>query len=98
MTALHSCTAEAGHQIQGPYRWGNPQAYQRGNPSTKVFFGQHHATWIPQGYPNAGKIMVFNNGLNRSGNYSSVDMIAPALNGSNTYDVPASTAFLPALG
>lgn len=77
------------------YRWGNPQAYQRGNPSTKVFFSQHHATWIPQGYPNAGKIMVFNNGLNRPGTYSSVDMITPALNGSNTYDVPASSAYLP---
>ncbi len=77
------------------YRWGNPQTYQRGNPSTKVFFGQHHATWIPQGYPNAGKILVFNNGLNRSGTYSSIDMIEPPLNLSNTYDVPVSTAFLP---
>ncbi|HLP51308.1 MAG TPA: aryl-sulfate sulfotransferase [Chitinophagales bacterium] len=77
------------------YRWGNPQAYQRGNPSTKIFFGQHHATWIPQGYPNAGKILVFNNGLNRPGTYSSIDMIEPPLNLSNTYDVPASTAFLP---
>ncbi|MBK8657845.1 MAG: aryl-sulfate sulfotransferase [Bacteroidetes bacterium] len=77
------------------YRWGNPQAYQRGNPSTKVFFSQHHATWIPQGYPNEGKIMVFNNGLNRSGTYSSIDMIEPPLNVSNTYDVPVSTAFLP---
>ena len=77
------------------YRWGNPQAYQRGNPSTKVFFGQHHATWIPQGYANEGSILVFNNGLNRPGNYSSVDMIIPALNATNTYDVPASAAFLP---
>lgn len=77
------------------YRWGNPQAYQRGNPTTKKFFAQHHATWIPTGFPNAGKILVFNNGLNRPGTYSSIDMIEPPLNSSNTYNIPATTSFLP---
>lgn len=76
------------------YRWGNPQAYQRGNPTTKVFFGQHHATWIPGGFPNAGKILVFNNGLNRPGTYSSIDMIEPPINASNQYTI-GTTAFLP---
>jgi hypothetical protein len=77
------------------YRWGNPQAYQRGNPSTKVFFGQHHATWIPSGFPNAGKILVFNNGLNRPGTFSSIDMIEPPINASNQYTIGATTAYLP---
>lgn len=76
------------------YRWGNPQAYQRGNPNTKVFFGQHHATWIPAGFPNAGKILVFNNGINRPGTYSSIDMIEPPINASNQYQI-GTTAFLP---
>ncbi|MFM2376210.1 MAG: hypothetical protein RLZZ165_1307 [Bacteroidota bacterium] len=98
-TTAEAATHAGGNSGRGGdllYRWGNPQAYQRGNPTTKVFFGQHHATWIPQGYPNAGKILVFNNGLNRPGTYSSIDMVEPPLNLSNTYDVPASTAFLPA--
>jgi hypothetical protein len=77
------------------YRWGNPQAYQRGNPSTKKLYGQHHSTWIPQGYPNEGKLLVFNNGLNRPGNYSSIDIIAPPLNESNTYSIDASSQYLP---
>lgn len=77
------------------YRWGNPQAYQRGNPSTKSFFGQHHATWIPSGYPNAGKILVFNNGLNRTGTFSSIDMIETPINSMNQYPIGATTAFLP---
>jgi Arylsulfotransferase (ASST)/Secretion system C-terminal sorting domain len=77
------------------YRWGNPQAYQRGNPSTKVFFGQHHATWIPSGFPNAGKILVFNNGLNRPGAYSSIDMIETPINASNQYPINDNTSFLP---
>ena len=77
------------------YRWGNPQAYDRGTPANKIFYGQHHATWIPSGYPNAGKILVFNNGLNRTGTYSSVDMIAPPIDLLNSYSIGASTAFLP---
>lgn len=77
------------------YRWGNPEAYSRGTNVNKVFYGQHHATWIPSGYPNAGKIMVFNNGLGRLGDYSSVDMIVPPLNASNTYDVSLNDPFLP---
>jgi hypothetical protein len=77
------------------YRWGNPQTYQRGNPTTKKLYAQHHATWIPNGYPNAGKILVFNNGLNRPGNFSSIYMIDPPIDGSNNYSITASEAFLP---
>lgn len=77
------------------YRWGNPQAYKTGDPNTKVFYGQHHATWIPSNYPDEGKIIVFNNGLGRPGDYSSIDIIDPPLNASNNYDIIPSTAFLP---
>lgn len=97
-TTLQAASHSGGNSGKGGdllFRWGNPQAYQRGNPSTKVFFGQHHATWIPTGFPNAGKILVFNNGLNRVGTYSSIDMIEPPINASNQYTIGASTAFLP---
>jgi hypothetical protein len=77
------------------YRWGNPQTYDRGNPTTKVFFGQHHASWIPQGFPNEGKILVFNNGLNRPGTYSSIDMIETPVDLSNDYPIGTNTSFLP---
>jgi Arylsulfotransferase (ASST) len=56
------------------YRWGNPQAYQRGTPNDKKLYGQHHATFVPNGFPNEGQIFVFNNGVNRpDGDYSSVE-------------------------
>jgi hypothetical protein len=78
------------------YRWGNPQAYGRGNPSVKKFYGQHHATWIPAGMPNAGKILVFNNGLNRpAGVYSSVDMVETPAMVNNTYPIVGNSAFAP---
>ena len=58
------------------YRWGNPVAYDRGLFSDKKLFRQHDASWIDEGLPNEGAIMIFNNGDGRpDGNYSSVDII-----------------------
>ncbi|MFK7785382.1 MAG: aryl-sulfate sulfotransferase [Crocinitomicaceae bacterium] len=58
------------------YRWGNPQTYDRGTIADQKLFKQHHATFIKPGFPNEGKILVFNNGKGRlGGDYSSVDMI-----------------------
>lgn len=78
------------------YRWGNPQAYSRGNPSNKKFYGQHHATWIPTGTPNAGKIIVFNNGLNRTaGVYSSIDIIETPIMSANNYPIVGTASYAP---
>ncbi len=78
------------------YRWGNPQVYNRGLPADQKLFGQHNPTWIPAGYPNAGKIIVFNNGLNRpAGNYSSIDIFIPDMDSLNHYPIGVSTAYLP---
>ncbi|MFI5134339.1 MAG: aryl-sulfate sulfotransferase [Chitinophagales bacterium] len=60
------------------YRWGNPQIYNRGTSVDQKFFGQHNATWIPAGLPDAGKILVFNNGIGRpDGLYSTVETFTP---------------------
>jgi hypothetical protein len=68
------------------YRWGNPAAYGRGLKKDQRLFVPHHAHWIPNGYPNGGKILVFNNGDGRpQGNYSTVEMIDPAMNMSKEY-------------
>jgi hypothetical protein len=76
------------------YRWGNPQAYENGTSADKKFFGQHNAHWIEAGLPDANKIMVFNNGVARpGGNYSTVEIINPPVNGVN---YTATLPFLPA--
>ena len=80
------------------YRWGNPQTYGRGDDQARVFYGQHDARWITDG-PDAGKLMIFNNGQNRpSGlSYSSVDVIAPPVDAFGQYTAPvAGEPFLPA--
>ena len=70
------------------YRWGNPQAYDRGNSSDQMFFGQHDAQWIAEGYPDESKILIYNNGAGRpEGSYSSVDIIDPPIDSEGNYQI-----------
>ncbi len=102
----HSTTTEqaashtGGKQGKGGdllYRWGNPSTYQRGTLADRTLFHQHNAYWIPKGYSDQGKIMIFNNGIDRpAGNYSSVDIIAPPMNTkTGAYILPDNQAFGP---
>lgn len=80
------------------YRYGNPQAYRRGAASQQVLFSQHDAQWIPNGYPNEGKITLFNNGYLRgeNNNYSSAEIIDVPVNANGNYTAPTNNqAFLP---
>ncbi|MEL6989442.1 MAG: aryl-sulfate sulfotransferase, partial [Bacteroidota bacterium] len=77
------------------YRYGNPQVYRRGGPSEKVLFGQHDPKWIPDGYPQGGKISIFNNGSGRFENYSSIDVFQAPMNMDGSYDIEEGEAFGP---
>ncbi|WP_309641577.1 aryl-sulfate sulfotransferase [Flavobacterium sp.] len=75
------------------YRWGNPQAYNNGTAADKKFFGQHNIHWIENGLPFENQLMVFNNGLARTGgNYSTVEIINPPVDG---YNYTATLPYLP---
>lgn len=76
------------------YRWGNPAAYDNGSSADRKLFRQHNANWIPDGYREAGSIMVFNNGWGRDTAYSSIDIIkTPVLsNGSYVATLPYGPA------
>ncbi len=57
------------------YRWGNPYAYQQGDPTAdRRLFGQHDVQWIEAGLPGEGNILLFNNQHNPGADdeYSSV--------------------------
>jgi hypothetical protein len=72
------------------YRWGNPQVYRAGTADDQVFFGQHDARWVEPGFPGAGHITVFNNGLYRpAGAYSTVDEFIPPIDSAGRYARPA---------
>ncbi len=79
------------------YRWGNPQAYNRGTAADRKLFLQHEPKWIPAGYTDENKIMIFNNGVNRpGGNAASVDIISPPVDVSGDYTIASGQAFAPA--
>ena len=79
------------------YRWGNPQAYDRGNTIGQTSFGQHDAHWIAPGLPGAGHILLFNNGLGRATPpYSSVDEIVPPMDSAGFYHLGPDSAYGPA--
>ncbi|QDU94495.1 aryl-sulfate sulfotransferase [Lignipirellula cremea] len=101
----HSTTTEqaaghtAGRHGKGGdllYRWGNPAAHGAGSAEDQQLFGQHNAEWIPEGYPGAGHVLIFNNGKDREeGAYSSVDEIVLPLKNDGSYAQLANGSFGP---
>ncbi|HVQ00885.1 MAG TPA: aryl-sulfate sulfotransferase [Candidatus Thermoplasmatota archaeon] len=74
------------------YRWGNPQAYRRGTANDQKLFLQHDATWIHEGCPGEGDILVFNNEVNH---HSRVDEIVPPMNNNSEYYIENDSAYGP---
>ena len=87
----HGTTTEEAAGAAGDllYRYGNPEAYGRGTAEERVLFGQHDVQWIPEGHPQAGQMMVYNNGNDRPGCMcSTIDVWSPPLSPDGTYDIP----------
>ena len=87
----HGTTTEEAAGAAGDllYRYGNPEAYGRGTAEERVLFGQHDVQWIPEGHPQAGQMMVYNNGNDRPGCMcSTIDTWSPPLSPDGTYDIP----------
>ena len=75
------------------YRWGNPAAYKRGTLQDKQLVQQHDAQWIPDGYPGAGHMTIFNNGYDRG--WSSVEEIVLPMDASGRYILQPGKAYGP---
>ncbi|MDX1479470.1 MAG: aryl-sulfate sulfotransferase [Saprospiraceae bacterium] len=76
------------------YRYGNPGAYGREPAGTLHFGQQHDVRWVPEGYPHAGKLMVFNN--EAASGASEVIIWTPPVLSDGTYTLKTGTAYGPA--
>ena len=74
------------------YRWGNPQAYGRGTNSDHLLDSQHGVNWIPDGYPGAGNLILFNNNYT---NNSAVFEIETPINDDGNYTISEGLPFGP---
>ena len=78
------------------YRWGNPRAYRAGAVKDQKLFGQHNSHWIDKGLPGEGHVLIFNNGLQRTGGaHSTVDEIVLPVTKQGRYDQAPGKAFGP---
>jgi len=102
-TTAEAATSNGGIYGKGGdflYRWGNPQAYDQGSESDQKLFGQHFPNVVRDYQPYDGKVIVFNNGLQRLPQFSQVDLITPPTTSPGVYDLgpqnvygPSSTDF-----
>ncbi|MFM1874310.1 MAG: hypothetical protein RL266_47 [Bacteroidota bacterium] len=77
------------------YRYGNPQVYGRGGELDQKLWRQHDANWIPEGYSDAGAIMIYNNGLDRPVSFSEIDVITPPQTSPGVYSLATGEAYGP---
>ena len=79
------------------YRWGNPQAYGRGESADRRFGFQHDTRWIPPDFPGGGNIMVFSNRTpGPDGTYPMVYELDPPMDAQGNYSLPPDGPFPPA--
>ena len=85
-----STTEAAGSAGDLLWRWGNPAAYQQGDPvdDRQLFGQQHDVQWIADGLPGAGNILIFNNprNIDTDEEYSLVLELKPPLRPDGRYD------------
>ena len=103
----HSTTTEAAASHSGGrygkggdmlYRWGNASAYGRAPVSEQKLFGQHGVNWIREGLPDAGKILIYNNGNGRPGpDFSTVEILVPPQDSLGFYTIPEGSPIGPEL-
>ncbi len=78
------------------YRWGNPRAHRAGGVKDQKLFGQHNAQWIAKGLPGEGHLLVFNNGMKRTGGaYSTVDEVVLPVDDKGHYEYTKGKAYGP---
>ena len=97
-TTTEAATSSGGTYGKGGdflYRWGNPQSYRQGSEADRILYGQHYPHYISQGLNDEGKLILFNNGRDRTPSFSEVMIIEPPATIPGFYNYTPDTAFGP---
>ena len=68
------------------YRWGGPGNYDRGGNENNILDAQHGVNWIPDGYPGAGNLILFNNHHYNSNDAAALEF-SPPLQADGSYEL-----------
>ena len=96
-TTAQAASHSGGNSCKGGdflYRWGNPATYQA--TGTKYLNVTHDAHWIPEGHPNAGRLVGFNN-QGVSSSQSCVDQVITPYDGNYNYTITPGSAYGPSI-
>ena len=80
------------------YRWGNPEAYRKGDSTDEMLYGSHDVHWIGDSLSGQGRFILYINGRNRFGDttdYSSVEEFTPPIDTNGNYTRHPDSAFGP---
>lgn len=75
------------------YRYGNPEAYDRGTIEDRMLFFQHDANWVKEYKADLGKLIVFSN--QPAPNTSEVVIFDPPMDNAGFYKDPGTLAYGP---
>ena len=94
----HDTTTQAAAGPAGDllFRWGSPKAYGYEMSESAGLGHQHDIRWIPEGYPGAGNLMAFSNGVtDASPPYSEVVEFVPPVDDNGRYPLGTGQPFGP---